>query len=95
MFECVSKWHLDGGAIDAEDGGIIGRGQRPVLFQGTCLEILDTDAIGIDSDGLREWFCEGFQESLQFLWFLREEILSEIFDEAVIDFGLVFFHFLL
>lgn len=95
VFKCVSEWHLYGGSVDAENGGIVGRGQRPVLCPSTCLKILDTDAVGIDSDGLRKRFGKRFQESPEFLGLIGEEILSEVFDETIIDFGFVFFHFLL
>lgn len=93
MFKRMSEWHLDEGSVNPKNGRIIRRGQSPVIPYRSRLEILDTDASGIDPYGLREGFGEGFEESFQFLGLIFEEILPEVFHEAIIDFGFVFFHY--
>ena len=93
MLESMPEGHPDIGPVDTEYGRIIGCSQCPVLFQGPYLEIFHTDAISIDSDSLWKWLGEGFEESIQLLRFLCEEGFSEVFDESIIDFGFVFFHF--
>lgn len=93
VFQGVSERHFDFGSVDAEHGRIIGRSEGPIIPVRTRAEILDADTIGIDPYGLRERFGEGFQESLQFLGLVCEEIFPEVFPEAVVDIGFVFFHF--
>jgi len=87
----VSERKFDFCSVNPKHGRIIGRSQGPVIPYRSRLEILDIDTSGIDPNGLRERFCEGFKEFFQFLGFVREEILLEILSEAVIDAGLVFF----
>lgn len=88
----MSEWHLDLGSINSEDGRIIGWGENPVISLCTGLEILDTDTGCINSYGLWKWFYEGFEESIKFFGLVCKEVFLEIFDEAGIYLGLMFFH---
>lgn len=92
VFEGVPEGHLGIGSVDPEHGWVVRWGENPLVSFRARLEILDTDPVGINSNGLWERFGEGCEELLQFLGFVLEEILPEIFDEALVDLGCVFFH---
>lgn len=92
VFEGVTEGQTGIDAVDTKDRRIRSRGEYPSIFLRTFLKIRNTDAIGIHSNRLREWFGESRQKGREFLRAVREKSLSEIFDETVIDLCVFFEH---
>lgn len=91
MFHSVAERHFNVGSVNPKNSWIISRGKGPIILFCARFKIFNTDTVGVYSDGFWERLCESFEELFKFFGFVSKEVLSEIFQETVIDVRGVFF----